>query len=41
MADSKEVEERLTSKKVAIIGGGPAGLTCAAFLARKGTSYNI
>ena len=37
----KEVEERLTSKKVAIIGGGPAGLTCAAFLARKGVQVTI
>jgi len=37
----KEVEERLTSKEVAIIGGGPAGLTCAAFLARKGVQVTI
>ena len=37
----KEVEERLTSKKVAIIGGGPAGLTCAAFLARNGVQVTI
>lgn len=27
------------SKKIAIIGGGPSGLTCAAFLAREG--YNV
>lgn len=37
----KEVEEKLTSKKVAIIGGGPAGLTCAAFLARRGIQVTI
>lgn len=37
----KEAEERLTSKKVAIIGGGPAGLTCATFLARKGVQVTI
>ncbi len=37
----KETEERLTSKKVAIIGGGPAGLTCAAFLARRGIQVTI
>lgn len=29
------------NKKVAIIGSGPAGLTCAAFLARKGFSVTI
>ena len=28
-------------KKVAIIGGGPAGLTCAAFLAKKGIQVTI
>lgn len=30
-----------TDKKVAIIGGGPAGLTCAAFLARAGVQVTI
>lgn len=30
-----------TNKKVAIIGGGPAGLTCAAFLAREGIDVTI
>ena len=29
------------NKRVAIIGGGPAGLTCAAFLARKGYAVTI
>lgn len=31
----------LLKKKVAIIGGGPAGLTCAAFLARKNIKVTI
>lgn len=30
-----------TDKKVAIIGGGPAGLTCAAFLAKEGINVTI
>ena len=29
------------NKKVAIIGGGPAGLTCAAFLAKEGVQVTI
>ena len=29
-------ENENINKKVAIIGGGPCGLTCAAFLAKKG-----
>ncbi len=33
--------EELKDKKVAIIGGGPAGLTCAAFLAKKGVQVTI
>lgn len=28
-------------KKVAVVGGGPAGLTCSAFLARKGYDVTI
>ena len=28
-------------KKIAVIGGGPAGLTCAAFLAKKGYQVTI
>jgi glutamate synthase (NADPH/NADH) small chain len=38
---SKNIDERLVNKKVAIIGGGPAGLTAAAYLARKGVSVTI
>ena len=37
----KNVEEKNKSKKVAIIGGGPSGLTCAAFLAKKGVNVTI
>lgn len=33
--------ENLKNKKVAIIGGGPAGLTCAAFLAKDGIDVTI
>ena len=36
-----DIEERYTYKKVAIIGGGPAGLTCATFLAKKGVQVTI
>ena len=37
-----EKEEKLNlNKRVAIIGGGPAGLTCAAFLAKKGIDVTI
>lgn len=34
-------KENLKTKRVAIVGGGPAGLTCAAFLARKGLQVTI
>lgn len=34
-------EMEKTNKKVAIIGGGPAGLTCAAFLAKNGVNVTI
>ena len=37
----KTIDNSLTDKKVAIVGGGPAGLTCAAFLARKGVNVKI
>ena len=33
--------EDLKDKKVAVIGGGPAGLTCAAFLAKEGIQVTI
>ena len=33
--------KKLSNKKVAIIGGGPAGLTCAAFLAKDGVNVTI
>ncbi len=38
--DTNETIE-LKNKKVAIIGGGPAGLTCAAFLAKDGINVTI
>ena len=37
----EEMESKKTNKKVAIIGGGPAGLTCAAFLAKEGINVTI
>ena len=37
----KEIDNNLVNKKVAIVGGGPAGLTCSAFLARKGVKVTI
>ena len=38
---SEENKEVLKDKKVAIIGGGPAGLTCAAFLAKEEIDVTI
>ena len=45
----KSIEENLKipssktvkNKKVAVVGGGPAGLTCAAFLAKEGVDVTI
>ena len=36
-----EKTEQLKNKKIAIVGGGPAGLTCAAFLAKNGANVTI
>lgn len=36
-----EIEQPKKEKKVAIIGSGPSGLTCSAFLARKGYKVTI
>ena len=36
-----EKDPKTINKKVAIIGGGPAGLTCAAFLAKDGIDVTI
>lgn len=38
---SIEVDERAKDKRVAVIGSGPAGLTCAAFLARRGVKVTV
>lgn len=35
------MQENKTDKKVAVIGGGPAGLTASAFLAKKGIQVTI
>lgn len=37
----KEINQNKTNKKVAVIGGGPAGLTASAFLAKKGIQVTI
>ena len=37
----KEIDKKMLNKKVAIVGGGPSGLTCAAFLAKKGIDVTI
>lgn len=38
---NKEENSKIINKKVAIVGGGPAGLTCAAFLAKDGINVTI
>ena len=40
LADCYKKEEK-KDKKVAVLGGGPAGLTCAAFLAKEGIQVTI
>ena len=37
----KNQDEKLEKLKVAVIGAGPAGLTCSAFLAKKGVNVTI
>lgn len=37
----EDTKIKTSNKKVAIIGGGPAGLTCAAFLRREGIEVTI
>lgn len=41
IAENKEKNKKLSNKKVAVIGGGPAGLTCSAFLAKSGVKVTI
>ena len=38
---NKEKNPQLANKKVAVVGGGPSGLTCAAFLAKDGVDVTI
>ncbi len=37
----KDIDEELKNKRVAVIGSGPCGLTCAGFLAKKGVQVTI
>ena len=39
--ENKEINSKISNKRVAIIGGGPAGLTCSAFLAKSGVKVTI
>ena len=36
-----EKKQELKGKRIAVVGGGPAGLTCASFLARSGAEVTI
>ena len=36
-----KIENTLKGKKIAVVGGGPAGLTCSGFLAVKGANVTI
>lgn len=36
-----DIDEHLKNKKVAVVGSGPAGLTCSAFLAKRGVQVTI
>lgn len=38
---AEEMKQNKTNKKVAVIGGGPSGLTASAFLAKKGIQVTI
>lgn len=38
---AEQIKENKNKKKVAVIGGGPAGLTASAFLAKKGMQVTI
>lgn len=35
------IDPKLEGKKVAVVGGGPAGLTCSSFLAKRGVKVTI
>lgn len=39
--DFYKISNELEGKKIAIVGSGPSGLTCAAFLARRGADVTI
>ena len=41
IVENKEKNKKISNKKVAVIGGGPAGLTCSAFLAKSGIKVTI
>ncbi len=36
-----DIDKHLKNKKVAVVGSGPAGLTCSAFLAKRGVKVTI